>query len=115
MNTAAEAIRLGPACGDPVSGLADDGAVLQMCLEMVMAVALRNRDRLLPIWPHVHEFLTAILVPSQVKLPLCTVSVSPTEPGHCLVTGLRSCRPGFDTDNAPMRDKALQEQFWGFV
>ena len=43
--------------------------MLQMCLEMVMAVALRNRDRLLPIWPNVHEFLAAILAPSQVRQP----------------------------------------------
>ena len=37
-----------------------------MCLEMVIAVALRNRDRLLVIWPHVHELLSPILAPSQV-------------------------------------------------
>ena len=39
---------------------------MQMCLEMAIAVALRNRDRLLLIWPHIHEFLAAILAPSQV-------------------------------------------------
>ena len=73
MQTAVEALQLGPARGRPVCGLAVDGVVLQMCLEMVMAVALRNRDRLLPIWPHVHEFLAAILAPSQVKQCLCMV------------------------------------------
>lgn len=39
---------------------------MQMCVEMVIAVGLRNRDRLLLIWPHVHDFLAAILAPAQV-------------------------------------------------
>ncbi len=34
-----------------------------MCLEMVIALSLRNRDRLLLIWPPVHAMLAAILVP----------------------------------------------------
>ena len=42
---------------------------MQMCVEMVIAVALRNRDRLLLIWPYVHDFLAAILAPAQVTLP----------------------------------------------
>ena len=44
---------------------------LQMCVEMVIAVALRNRDRLLLIWPHVHDFLAAILAPAQVLCMGC--------------------------------------------
>ncbi len=71
-----------------MSGVAHKGAVLQMCLEMVMAVALRNRDRLLPIWPHVHEFLAAILAPSQVRHPLCTVTANPIEPCLCPVSSI---------------------------
>ena len=68
--------------------MADADVVLQMCLEMVMAVALRNRDRLLPIWPHVHEFLAAILAPSQVKHPMLTVSTDLTAPCHGLMQRL---------------------------
>ena len=60
-----------------------------------MAVALRNRDRLLPIWPHVHEFLAAILAPSQVKQYCCLVSrmVLPSEKSI-------SCCPGSDISKA---------------
>lgn len=36
-----------------------------MCLEMVIALSLRNRDRLLLIWPLVHDMLASILVPGQ--------------------------------------------------
>ena len=99
MKTAAEALRLHPSLG---SGLADDVVMLQMCLEMVMAVALRNRDRLLPIWPHVHEFLAAILAPSQVKQSLCMVfmTMSPNEKSD-------TCCPGSDIK------KALQRGFCG--
>ena len=35
----------------------------QLCLELVIAVALRNRDRLLLVWPLVHEYLAAVLSP----------------------------------------------------
>ena len=89
--TAAEAVKHGPACGRLVCGLADDGVLLQMSLEMVMAVALRNRDRLLPIWPHVHEFLSAILAPAQVKQYLCMVFLTmlPNEKSD-------ACCPGSD-------------------
>lgn len=38
---------------------------VQMCLEMVIALSLRNRDRLLLIWPLVHDLLSAILAPPQ--------------------------------------------------
>jgi brefeldin A-resistance guanine nucleotide exchange factor 1 len=38
-----------------------------MCLEMVVALSLRNRDRLLLIWPLVHEFLAAALAPQGEK------------------------------------------------
>ena len=41
---------------------------MQMCVELVIAVVLRNRDRLLLIWPYVHDFLAAILAPAQVLL-----------------------------------------------
>ena len=37
----------------------------QMCLEMVIALSLRNRDRLLLIWPAVHDLLASILAPGQ--------------------------------------------------
>lgn len=36
-----------------------------MCLEMVIALSLRNRDRLLLIWPAVHNRLASILAPGQ--------------------------------------------------
>lgn len=41
--------------------------LFQMCLEMVIALSLRNRDRLLLIWPLVHEFLAAVLAPQGEK------------------------------------------------
>ena len=98
MKTAAEAVKLGPARGCLACGLADDGMLLQMCLEMVMAVALRNRDRLLPVWPHVHEFLAAILAPSQVKQYLCMVvmTMTPYEESD-------ACCPGSDISKALQR------------
>ena len=104
MQTAVEVTKLGPAPGRPVCRLAVDGVVLQMCLEMVMAVALRNRDRLLPIWPHVHEFLAAVLAPSQVKQYLCMVFMTmlPNEKSDV-------CCPGSDIS------KALQRGFYGKI
>ena len=57
---------------------------VQMCLEMAIAVALRNRDRLLLIWPHIHEFLAAILAPSQVHGKDKLAHVLPGS--HCLST-----------------------------
>lgn len=36
-----------------------------MCLEMVIALSLRNRDRLLLVWPAVHNLLASILAPGQ--------------------------------------------------
>ena len=35
----------------------------QLCLELVIALALRNRDRLLLVWPLVHEYLAAVMAP----------------------------------------------------
>ena len=55
-------------------------AAVQMCLEMAIAVALRNRDRLLLIWPHIHEFLAAILAPSQVHGKDDLAQVIPRQP-----------------------------------
>ncbi|CAL8465729.1 g5265 [Coccomyxa elongata] len=43
----------------------DNSDTAEMCLEMVIALSLRNRDRLLLIWPLVHDLLAAILAPPQ--------------------------------------------------
>ena len=40
---------------------------LQVCLELLIAVALRNRDRIVLIWPLVHEYLNAIMTPNGAK------------------------------------------------
>lgn len=48
-----------------------------MCVELVIAVALRNRDRLLLIWPYVHDFLAAILAPAQVRRVGCRAHERP--------------------------------------
>ena len=42
-------------------------SVLQVCLELLIAVALRNRDRIVLIWPLVHEYLNAIMTPNGAK------------------------------------------------
>ncbi|EIE18029.1 Sec7-domain-containing protein, partial [Coccomyxa subellipsoidea C-169] len=49
----------------PGRGIApgDSSETAEMCLEMVIALSLRNRDRLLLIWPPVHAMLAAILAP----------------------------------------------------
>ena len=39
----------------------------QVGMELVVAIALRNRDRLLLIWPLVSEFLGAILAPEGAR------------------------------------------------
>ena len=63
---------------------ASDACVrLQMCVELVIAVALRNRDRLLLIWPTMHDFLAAILAPAQVHCTRCRAQDRP-------VSGLQS-------------------------
>lgn len=41
--------------------------MLQVCLELLIAVALRNRDRIVLIWPLVHEYLNAIMTPNGAK------------------------------------------------
>jgi len=38
-----------------------------MCLELLIAVALRNRDRIVLIWPLLHEYLNAIMTPNGAK------------------------------------------------
>ena len=40
---------------------------LQVCLELLIAVALRNRDRIVLIWPLLHEYLNAIMTPNGAK------------------------------------------------
>ena len=64
----------------PMRRLRASSAAVQMCLEMAIAVALRNRDRLLLIWPHIHEFLAAILAPSQVHGRVNLAHVLPRQP-----------------------------------
>ena len=39
----------------------------QVCLELLIAVALRNRDRIVLIWPLLHEYLNAIMTPNGSK------------------------------------------------
>ena len=55
---------------------------VQMCVELVIAVALRNRDRLLLIWPYTHDFLAAILAPAQVCRMGCRAHERPTTGCH---------------------------------
>ncbi len=40
---------------------------VQVCLELVIAVALRNRDRILLMWPLVHDYLAAIMAPEGTR------------------------------------------------
>ncbi len=40
---------------------------LQVCLELLIAIALRNRDRIVLIWPLVHEYLAAVMSPDAAK------------------------------------------------
>ncbi len=40
---------------------------MQVCLELLIAVALRNRDRIVLIWPLIHEYLNAIMTPNGAK------------------------------------------------
>lgn len=40
---------------------------MQMCLELLVALALRNRDRIVLIWPLIHEYLNAVMAPSGAK------------------------------------------------
>ena len=39
----------------------------QVCLELLIALALRNRDRIVLIWPLIHEYLNAVMAPSGAK------------------------------------------------
>ena len=41
--------------------------LLQVCLELLIAIALRNRDRIVLIWPLVHEYLAAVMSPDAAK------------------------------------------------
>lgn len=42
-------------------------ALLQLCLELLITLALRNRDRVGLIWPLVHEFLAAVTSPDTAE------------------------------------------------
>ena len=48
-------------------GLATAARVLQVCLELLIAIVLRNRDRIVLIWPLVHEYLAAVMSPDAAK------------------------------------------------
>ena len=54
--------------------------VWQVCLELLVGLALRNRDRIVLIWPLIHEFLNPIMTPNglQTADPL-TARVSPSD------------------------------------
>ena len=76
----------------------------QMCLEMLIALALRNRDRLLLIWPLVHDYLAAILAPqvraettssSHQHVPSCSVpgTISVTLVTDACMSSRRACSP----------------------
>lgn len=41
--------------------------LLQLCLELLFTLALRNRDRIGELWPLIHDFLTLIMNPEVVK------------------------------------------------
>lgn len=62
----------------------------QVCLELLIALALRNRDRIVLIWPLIHEYLNAVMAPSGAKAanPL-TARVSSCVWRHTLFLGLR--------------------------
>jgi hypothetical protein len=51
-------------------------ACFQVCLELVIAVALRNRDRILLIWPLVHDYLAAIMAPEGTRQARWTPSIA---------------------------------------
>lgn len=56
---------------------------VQLCLELVLAIALRNRDRAALLWPLVHDYLALIM------------GAEGSKPGNALVTraalGLLRC------------------------
>ena len=56
----------------------------QVCLELLIAVALRNRDRIVLIWPLLHEYLNAIMTPNGSKAanPLVARVGTPFEHFH---------------------------------
>ena len=68
---------------------------LQVCLELLIAVALRNRDRIVLIWPLVHEYLSAIMTPNGAK------AANPLVARVCLFPlPLRPCKLYFCTESA---------------
>lgn len=76
--------------------------LLQVCLELVIAVALRNRDRILLIWPLVHDYLAAIMAPEGTRQArwafarITIVKILPQIPHVCCKDSLcwSCCRPG---------------------
>ncbi|DBA68573.1 TPA: hypothetical protein ACH3X2_013515 [Trebouxia sp. C0005] len=50
-----------------VASSGEESDTAQVCLELLIAVALRNRDRIVLIWPLLHEYLNAIMTPNGAK------------------------------------------------
>ncbi|KAL0041048.1 hypothetical protein WJX77_003321 [Trebouxia sp. C0004] len=50
-----------------VAASGEESDTAQVCLELLIAVALRNRDRIVLIWPLLHEYLNAIMTPNGAK------------------------------------------------
>lgn len=40
---------------------------MQVCLELVLAIALRNRDRILLMWSLVHDYLALVMAPEGAR------------------------------------------------
>jgi ribosomal RNA-processing protein 12 len=66
--------------------------VPQLCLELLLTIALRNRDRIEVLWPLVHKMLAAIMAPDAARsanplvlnpVPCQCVSWRPAMPAVC--------------------------------
>lgn len=66
--------------------------MVQVCLELLIAVALRNRDRIVLIWPLVHEYLNAIMTPNGAKAatPLVARVGAPSQPCPLCMQSMKS-------------------------
>eukprot|EP00884_Botryococcus_braunii_P022699 jgi/Botrbrau1/9112/Bobra.0305s0016.2 len=58
-----KAIMMAPGPVSRIAASGEDSDTAEVCLELVIAVALRNRDRILLMWPLVHDYLAAIMAP----------------------------------------------------
>ncbi|KAK9828895.1 hypothetical protein WJX72_002652 [[Myrmecia] bisecta] len=61
-----------------IASTGEDSETAEVCLELLVAIALRNRDRILLLWPLIHEYLAAIMAPE------AALSASPLVSRACL-------------------------------